>query len=237
VSFILEALRKSEHERQRQAGPGIADLPVARPAPRTPVALIAIGALLAVNLAVLLYFLLRDEAPAVVHEPPRSATTSAAAPQDGGEAAADSTPSGESAAPAPTASAIPAPVQQELRPLSAEVLPEAATPPQSTPPPAPDPSLLPPAPRPQPAARPPVSSSEEILPRLESLPPQATAGLPELRLDLHIYATLPQQRAVFINGRRYGEGDTLPEGAEVQAITTDGAVLRYRGLRFLLPRQ
>ena len=68
MSFILDALRKSEHERQRQAGPAIAEMPIARPASRLPVALGVIGALLAVNLAVLLYFMLRQDAPEVQRE-------------------------------------------------------------------------------------------------------------------------------------------------------------------------
>ena len=72
--------------------------------------------------------------------------------------------------------------------------------------------------------------------RLDTLPPQATAGLPVLNPDLHIYSSDPAKRAVFINGRRYREGDPLPEGIEVVAITADGAVLRHRAQRFLLSR-
>ena len=60
MSFILDALRKSEIERQRQSGPSIAEIPIAREDRRLPVALIAIGVLLAVNVGVLLFFLLRD---------------------------------------------------------------------------------------------------------------------------------------------------------------------------------
>ena len=61
MSFILDALRKSEIERQRQSGPSMAEFPVAREDRRLPVALIAIGFLLAVNLAVVLFFMLRGE--------------------------------------------------------------------------------------------------------------------------------------------------------------------------------
>ena len=61
MSFILDALRKSEIERQRQSGPSMAEFPIAREDRRLPVALIAIGFLLAVNLAVVLFFMLRDD--------------------------------------------------------------------------------------------------------------------------------------------------------------------------------
>ncbi len=40
MSFILDALRKSEIERQRQSGPSMAEFPVARQDKRLPIALI-----------------------------------------------------------------------------------------------------------------------------------------------------------------------------------------------------
>lgn len=237
MSFILDALRKSEHERQRQAGPVIAEMPIARPHARVPVALVAVGALLAVNLAVLLWFLLRDDAPEVVREEPAAVVAAPAS-----RAPAPPPPAADRPAPVtPPVAAVPAPVAREIRPLTAEVTPEPSGVPMREAPGAPDPSLLPPAPLPV-AATPPrypsaTTSGQELVPRLDTLPPQATAGLPALNLDLHIYASDPAQRAAFINGRRYREGDTTGEGIEVLAITTDGAVLRYRGQRFLLPRQ
>ena len=79
------------------------------------------------------------------------------------------------------------------------------------------------------------AAADPSVPRVEELPPQATAGLPILNLDLHIYASDPAQRAAFINGHRYQAGDTLPEGIEVVAITREGVELRHRGQRFLLP--
>jgi len=57
MSFILDALRKSEIERQRQSGPSMAEFPAAREDRRLPVALIAIGFLLAINVAVVLFFM------------------------------------------------------------------------------------------------------------------------------------------------------------------------------------
>jgi len=76
MSFILDALRKSELERQRQNGPSIAELPVARDDRRLPWALLAIGLLLAVNVGVLLFFLLRDATGTIT----AAGTTSTAAP-------------------------------------------------------------------------------------------------------------------------------------------------------------
>jgi general secretion pathway protein B len=233
MSFILDALRKSEHERQRQAGPGIAELPVARATSRYPVVLLAVGALLAINLVVLLYWLLKNDAPPVVQEEPVAAQP-APAPMPTEEI---QRPVAVVVPRAPEAPA-PQPVQErEVRPLAAEV--EAGPPPDSSPPPAPDPSLLPAVPPPAPRVtyQQQPAPDASYVPRIDTLPPQATAGMPALNLDLHIYSTDPAQRAVFINGNRYRAGDSLPQGIDVVAITPDGAVLRYQGRQFLLPHQ
>ena len=58
--------------------------------------------------------------------------------------------------------------------------------------------------------------------------------LPELRLDLHVYAENPAERFVFINMRKLREGEALPEGVRVEQITPDGVDLFYQGKRFAL---
>ncbi|MBX3704378.1 MAG: general secretion pathway protein GspB [Steroidobacteraceae bacterium] len=222
MSFILDALRKSELERQRQSGPSIAELPVARDDRRLPVALVAIGVLLIVNVTVLAYFLLRDDAEEVA-EAPAAAAITAAAP-----VAAAAAPATAPRAPAPIADPPPAGA------LAAEAGMPAADPyfPASRAPGAPDPTLLPEAP----FAPPPGSVSYSPAPPVTTLPPQATAGLAELNLDLHIFSADPAKRAVFVNGRRYTEGMALAEGPMVEEITRDGVVVNHRGQRFLLPR-
>ncbi len=214
MSFILDALRKSEIERQRQNGPSLAEFPVAREDRRLPVALIAIGFLLAVNLAVVLFFMLRDE--------------------DAPASPAPVVPSPVAAAPPRPAAATPAPQsarQAELAPPLPEEPPaiyyDDAT---TLPPDAPDPMLMPETS----AEAPGVTYSSS--PAEERAEVAADTGLPELSVDLHIFAADPAKRAVFINGRRYTQGATIAEGPVVAEITRDGAVLTYRGRRFLLPR-
>ncbi len=229
MSFILDALRKSELERQRQSGPNIAELPLAREDRRLPVALVAIGLLLAVNVGVLLFFLLRDGAPAADVE----AAAAVAAPP----IAATATAAATAAPPLATAAPVTAPVNEpatgtastgtastgagspsvvyeespELYPSSGYVEP--------VPPGLSDPTLLP----------------DE--PQQGALPSEPVAGLPPLSIDLHIFSDNPAKRAVFINGRRYIQGATIAEGANVEEITRDGAILSFRGRRFLLTRQ
>jgi general secretion pathway protein B len=217
MSFILDALRKSEIERQRQSGPSIAELPVAREDRRLPVALLAIGLLLAVNAGVLLFFLMRDAGT------PADATSAAAATMPAVAAPAP--------APPPTTGARPSIViaGEDAVPLPAQEPADRAT----LPPDAPDPTLLPDTPIAAPDAG--VTYSEGPPPSAAGLT-ALTAGLPELTVDLHIFTDDPAKRAVFINGRRYTQGDAIAEGPRVEEITRDGAVLNYRGQRFLLPR-
>ena len=219
MSFILDALRKSEIERQRQSGPGMAEFPLAREDRRLPIALIAIGALLALNAAVVVFFLLRD-----------SRDTSAEATQ----AAAAATPSATSP---PAESSTQLPETHSALQAAASPQDEFAQPPvdmygeQATlPPDAPDPTLVPDTP----LSRPGVTYGQA--PPDDAPSAVAETGLPELTIDLHIYTDVPAKRAVFINGRRYTQGAHIAEGPIVEEITSDGAVLSYRGRRFLLPR-
>jgi general secretion pathway protein B len=219
MSFILDALRKSEIERQRQSGPSMAEFPVAREDRRLPVALVVIGFLLAVNLAVVLFFLLRDGTKS---PPPATAPAATSA------AAQATAPRG--AQPLPAA---PSPLESEA--LSAdeyETEPPAVyyEPPVTEAPGAPDPTLLP---------RTDAGAGVEpgVTPAGDDFAAIAAAtGLPQLTVDLHVYATDPAKRAVFINGHRYTRGARMAEGPLVEDITPDGALLSYRGRRFLLPR-
>jgi general secretion pathway protein B len=85
------------------------------------------------------------------------------------------------------------------------------------------------APPPAAAAPAPAASS---MPTADEL--TARGSLPALHLDLHVYANQPQQRFIFVNSRKYREGETLQEGPVVEQITPDGAVLNFRGSRFKL---
>src|ERR1700679_477834 len=64
MSFILDALKKSEIERQRQSMPGLMDTPAAGRRSRLPLWAVLLAVLLAVNIAVLIVILLRNGAAA-----------------------------------------------------------------------------------------------------------------------------------------------------------------------------
>ena len=159
-----------------------------------------------------------------------------------------------SAAPEPTAaSAASAPEHfspLDAAPVYAPEIPVAAAPevPDSTATPAssrtpPLAGLGKPAPRPIPRADPLLTDpdaqadNQEVLPSINEISLSGAQALPDLHLDVHVYATKPADRFVYINMRKYHEGSTLQEGPTVERIRRDGVVLNYQGLRFILPRQ
>jgi general secretion pathway protein B len=58
-----------------------------------------------------------------------------------------------------------------------------------------------------------------------------------LSLDVHVYAERPPERFVLINLQKYREAETLQEGPRVDEITPDGVILSYQGTRFRVQAQ
>jgi hypothetical protein len=74
------------------------------------------------------------------------------------------------------------------------------------------------------------------LPLYQDVSTSPGAQLPQLRLDLHVFAGRPQDRFAMINMHKVHEGDTLPEGVHVDSISPEGVILSFNGSKFLLPR-
>ena len=261
MSFILDALRKSEHERQRQTGPALVETPVAAPKPKSNVWATAAIALLVINLVAIGLLLLykSQEVPvaATNHDAPRPAQpdpTPAKVPPTAQAAVTRTLPPPVVAPPPPmlrpaeAASATPGtrnPLEGEVSGDATSMDQEAAL--RAAEPPAGPPAVVPtrrgsvvyeslpdtdPGINPVPGSQRPSATAN--LPTADEF--AARAGLPEMRLELHVYSTDPQQRFAFINGRKYQQGDSTQEGATVEEITADGVILAARGNRFLLPR-
>jgi hypothetical protein len=79
-------------------------------------------------------------------------------------------------------------------------------------------------------------STESGLPLYQDAAAAPGSNLPQLRLDLHVYAARPQERFALINMHKLHEGDSLPDGIRVDSITPDGVVMSHNGAQFLLPR-
>jgi general secretion pathway protein B len=232
MSLILEALRKSEHERQREAGPALAMVPESRPERRSPKWLPVLVVLLALNIVVLAAVLLRDSSPEPAAVPTASPPVAAPA-QPAREAA------GGQAADATVATPLPLPekpARHEVRPLTTELPPASGS---ARAAPAPATTTSSPAARTTPAA--PADSTatateDARLPRFADLVVRGELNVPHMHLDIHVYSGDPAERFVFINMRRYNEGNATQEGPKVERITRTGVVMNYQGQKFLLTR-
>jgi general secretion pathway protein B len=224
VSLILEALRRSEAERRRGQAPSLLDglaPPRDRARPLWPVALGGLlgGLLLAAAVAWWLRPLpgadvpieVRDEAP-----PPAPVTAPVTAP-----AAAP--------APPPAIAATPAAAPPDAR--------DAARPPPVTQTPLPPPAV---AATPAVAA-PPAPADPHLGPlagdlAVADLPAPLRAGLPPLRLSVHVFAEDPARRFAIVDGARLREGEALVDGLQLQEIRRDGLRLAWQGRSLWLPR-
>ncbi|MFI4895002.1 MAG: general secretion pathway protein GspB [Steroidobacterales bacterium] len=234
MSFILDALKKAEAERQRQTGPTLLEVRVTQPRRRFPLWILIISGLLAVNVLLLIVFVVRrpalsgasTEQPAVAASAQASANAPAPLPPPAPVAAAAATPGGIAAAAAPAGIAVPTPG------AAAPATGAAAMPAE--------PAMDNPADFEQavPAAGP-AGSGQRSRPEHEEPPSLSDIGgdLPDLRLDLHVYAARPADRYALINMHRVHEGDVLPEGPRVVSIDRDGVELSYHGTEFMLHPQ
>jgi general secretion pathway protein B len=243
MSFILDALKKSETDRQRQSSPALFEVKVAAPRRRIPLWVAGVAVLLGVNVLVLLWVLLRQPAAPAAQAAPQPVASAPAVP----------------AAPSPNQSGmvtLPATVTFNAAPTVAVSANTAATN-------NPEPGVVGPSNAPPLAEEPQLSAHETAVPpdydagdyrpalspdQARSIAAMRRAGdvpsrdervadgdaIPELRLDLHVYDADPAKRFVFINMRKLREGDSLPDGVRVDQITPTGARLTYRGKEFSL---
>jgi general secretion pathway protein B len=66
----------------------------------------------------------------------------------------------------------------------------------------------------------------------EELPPDVQQHIPLMEFSAHVYSTNPMQRSIVINGRFMEEGDRLTSDLLLDEITADGAIFNYQGQRF-----
>ncbi|MHA7833900.1 MAG: general secretion pathway protein GspB [Algiphilus sp.] len=81
----------------------------------------------------------------------------------------------------------------------------------------------------------PFDAATRIASDWEDLPRASRVGMPPIRIDVHVYNQDPERRFVRINGQRRVEGDRLDNEARIEAITREGLVLRWRGMRLAQP--
>ena len=214
MSYILEALKKAQAERQLGSAPTIHALPIqAAAAPhaaagRTPWLIAgACVALLVAGAAVMWWRTPAQPAPAVlavqpVVAPPPVVVAAAPAP-----------------VPVPVPVARPAPVAQPL-------------PPKAAPAPAPAPAPVAPPKPPVPVAAAPAPAPEEQLPFMNQLPEPQRSEVPKVTFGGYMYSKNPADRLLLIDKVLRHEGEEVAPGLILEQLQPKAAVMNYRGTRY-----
>jgi general secretion pathway protein B len=231
MSYILEALKKSDQQRQLGATPTLQATQVTVPAPKRPL-FIYYGLLAAVLLgAGIIIGWLRPwqpELPPPVTEPiaakspisisQQTAPAPLTAPPEMLSKTAQEFP-----APNLTPAGQPVPVTGAMKPnnpaLDSSGTPSAAAP-------------IPDKPMPEkPASIAGVAQEQKAI-LFDELPLQIQQEIPAMTVQLHSYSGNPSERLVYINSIRLREGESLMLGLRLEQITPDGMIFSYKGYRF-----
>ena len=208
MSFILDALKKSETERQQQSSAEFSSVPTSSGSPNPARWLWMLGILLLVNFAVLIGILLKPSSSDDAVEPAATAET-ATTSNDFEEQVAVAIDNRAAQTPAPS------PQVEEPPATTVQAAPATTTPAATT------------------SSR----VTEAAVPTMDELRLEGTLQIAELHLDIHVYSEVPEDRFVFINMNKHREGSQTAEGPVVREIRTDGVLLEYQGRVFLLPRE
>jgi len=220
VSFILDALRKSESERQLDAVPQVMRVPLAVESHRLPLWAGMVMVMLSAGLIAVGAVWWTDRQTPATGEP--AAEIARVPVEQDQDAAAGAHADTGTPSVAPT---LDVPTGPGREPATERVTPESGVE----------------------DAAPAASSAATNAAAVATLESESYLGLPSvvdliaegiavprLELQLLVNSSDAASRFVLINGNRYLTGDRLSEGPEVMSINADGAVLRYAERDFLL---
>ena len=212
MSYILDALKKSEQERGRGSAPSVQtlhtigiDSPTSRTHYWPHVLLFAVF----VNLGALLYFIISDTREDSAIEAPRTLIqtdpTTVAVTQ---------------AATAAVATESLAPVDEDVFYKRITMPSVAQTVAQATP------KVI------ETTAAPAYSPAEASLLQRDELPESIQQHIPIMEFSAHVYSSNPMHRSIVINGRYMEEGDQLASDLTLSEITPKGAIFDFQGQLF-----
>lgn len=256
MSYILDALKKSEQEHKKGQVPGLGTVqglpgPGGRFETDRLIWMYSLATILLAAVVVGIWLYLREPAaPAPAEAPP---VTTAQLPADSKAPPATRAETKPAAAPSPPRIGKPTPakpIAKEERPQSPQPLKAVA--PEAASPATPAPVIAKPQPPPvrveeTARERPPVelNSTEEgtdqVKPEqlmtvpFEELPAEIKAEMPEIKIGVHLYSDTPASRRASINGRLMREGQQVDKELTLVEIIRQGAILSFRGRKFTMP--
>ena len=227
MSYILEALKKSEQERGAGESPSVqtihsAGLQYAQQ--KKPLWPYMLAAVITLNVIALIVFFapasnsVKQVSPAPVTTSPaveQVAASTVAAPIQ--KQATPALPAVEQASPAPT------PVKPVAQPRQPTTAPRTIAASTSTR-------------RSEDNYQPSISSQTRndyvSVVDVRDLPLDIQARIPDMVFSAHVYSSNPQQRSVVINGNFMEQGDMLTSKLRLDEITPGGVVFDFDGVRF-----
>jgi len=216
MSYILEALKKSDQQRQRGATPTLQAAQLIAVAPQRPMAvyygllalvLLATGITAGITIG---WLRPQPQSMPVKAEPvalqPAAPAALSASPELPGDTAHKSASHDPARQAVPVADAV-----QPYKPARVAAEPVAAAPVRD-----------------QPAG---VAQEDQAI-ALDELPDHIRQEIPAMEIQLHAYSSVPGERLVSINSIRLREGGALMLGLRLEQITPDGMIFSYKGYRF-----
>jgi general secretion pathway protein B len=236
MSYILDALRRADAERERGSVPGLNTQPLPPPAAeRLPVRRWlpwALGGAAALLLAAGVGWWLRPAPPVLMAQappdeaarppndaaprPPRVETPPAPPPRGEAPPMRSETPPPMRPAPPPAAGPLPRPAALPAAPAAAPRPPAASAPPPAV----------------RAAAAPAAASAPPAVVPYTQLADDVRRQLPTLALGGAIYSEHAASRMLIVSGQLMREGDTVAPGVVLEQIRPRSAVLRWRDVRY-----
>jgi len=235
MSYILEALKKAQAERQLGNAPTIHAPAPSYAAPRAGQGVqrrylaLGAGAVVVAVAVALLWPRFAGEAPVrlAAVTPPAAvlATAPATAP-----VATPAPPAAVIPAPAPAVQPAPAPAPvAEARPVRVKPAPTPVVPAASSSP-QPSPQQRETAPAPATVAPQPVGDDQ--LRTLQQLPDTLQREIPKVAFGGYIYSPTPGESLLLVDKMLRREGEEVAPGLVLERLTPKAAVMNYRGTRY-----
>ena len=223
MSYILDALKRADAERERGHVPGLHSQSASAPAPLStrahpnrpaPVLMVGFGAVLLSVAAAAWYWLSAssgESTPITAVQPPAATADTPAVPP---------APAMPILAPPPVA--VPATAHPAAAPG-----PSAATQPGAS-----AGNTMPGTTSAATPTTPATTGSKGDVRSIAELPPATRAQLPQLSISGSTHSTNPAHRMLIANGKVVHEGEEIAPGLRLEAIGPDKAVLNHLGTRY-----
>ncbi len=217
MSYILEALKKSDKDRQRENVPDLqadhSQQPVGRDERKPSGWHLSLIIILLCSGGLLWWPMFGDQKPQLAEEAPQVIPVSSVPSSQVSDLSG--IPSESIEASSGIKGQINREVKQAVVLASQDASPVATVSEQN------------PASRKQTAQRVVHVQEEAVPPLLEELPFVIRGGIPDLTFAGHVYADDARKRLIMINNRIVREGDLIADGLSLEQIIPNGVVLRY----------